>query len=265
MNAEAGPASASPGVALAAARKAQGLTVEDVAGQLKLSPRQIEALEAERFGDLPGAVFVRGFLRNYARLLHLDPGPLLASADPMLEPGVPLVARATSGVIPQRGRKGAPWWIYGVAVLAVVLAAAAYETWWSRPAEVRAIPAEKVAAEPPPAPAVPAPVPETPAAQAVESAPAAVEPPPSATPGARPEEHRVKLYFQRDAWVEVRDREGRVIHSRLNAAGSEQTIEAEPPLAFVVGNASAVRMTYNEKPFDLAPHAKVNVARFNLE
>jgi cytoskeleton protein RodZ len=61
-----------PGASLLAERRAQGLSLGDVARQLKLSIRQIEALERDDYGSFPGPVFVRGFLRNYAKLLHLD-------------------------------------------------------------------------------------------------------------------------------------------------------------------------------------------------
>ena len=68
----------SPGARLAAERQAHGLTIEQVASQLNLAPRQIVALEADNYAALPGMVIVRGFLRAYAKLLKLDPVPLLA-------------------------------------------------------------------------------------------------------------------------------------------------------------------------------------------
>lgn len=58
-------------------REGLGLTLVDVAQALKLTQRQVEALESERFEALPGAAFARGFLRNYARLLGLDPEPMI--------------------------------------------------------------------------------------------------------------------------------------------------------------------------------------------
>jgi cytoskeleton protein RodZ len=67
----------SAGSILAAHREEAGMSLEEVAGQLKLAKRQIEALEQDRFDALPGNTFVRGFVRNYARLLHIDPQPLL--------------------------------------------------------------------------------------------------------------------------------------------------------------------------------------------
>ena len=51
------------GEELARARQARGYTVADVAQQLKFAPRQIEALEAGRFQDLPAGTFGRGMVR----------------------------------------------------------------------------------------------------------------------------------------------------------------------------------------------------------
>src|SRR5690348_14709964 len=69
--------SVSPGARLAEARQAQNLAPADVARQLKLSVWQVEALEAGLYQQLPGPVFVRGFIRNYARIVKLDPEELL--------------------------------------------------------------------------------------------------------------------------------------------------------------------------------------------
>lgn len=62
----------SAGTTLAAARLQKGWSVQQVAEQLKLSPRQIVALEANQFEDLPKMVIVRGFVRAYSKLLKLD-------------------------------------------------------------------------------------------------------------------------------------------------------------------------------------------------
>src|ERR1017187_7735391 len=62
----------SAGKMLSEARILQGLSVTDVAGRIKFAPRQVEALEADDFEKLPELTFVRGFVRSYARLLHLD-------------------------------------------------------------------------------------------------------------------------------------------------------------------------------------------------
>ena len=53
------------------------LSIEDVARQLRLSAKQVEALEKEDYEKLPAGTFLRGFIRNYANLVKLDPGPML--------------------------------------------------------------------------------------------------------------------------------------------------------------------------------------------
>ena len=65
------------GQELAAVREERGLALSDVAQQLKFSARQLEALEQENLDALPGATFTRGMVRSYARLLKLDPEPLV--------------------------------------------------------------------------------------------------------------------------------------------------------------------------------------------
>lgn len=60
------------GQALRAARENAGLTAEDVASKLKLSARQILAIEAEDWGNLPERTFTRGFFYSYARLVNVE-------------------------------------------------------------------------------------------------------------------------------------------------------------------------------------------------
>lgn len=67
----------SVGRVLKTGREARGLSFDDVADKLKLTPRQLTALETDDFQALPGNTFVRGFVRNYARLLEIDSKPLL--------------------------------------------------------------------------------------------------------------------------------------------------------------------------------------------
>jgi cytoskeleton protein RodZ len=67
-----------PGAQLAVHRQAKGMTIEQVANQLNLAPRQIQALEADNYAALPGVVIARGFVRAYAKLLKVDPAPLVS-------------------------------------------------------------------------------------------------------------------------------------------------------------------------------------------
>ncbi|HWW69848.1 MAG TPA: helix-turn-helix transcriptional regulator, partial [Duganella sp.] len=69
---------ATPGAQLAAQREAMGLSVEQIADQLKLAPRQVVALEAGDYASLPNMAVVRGFVRAYAKVVKLDATPLVA-------------------------------------------------------------------------------------------------------------------------------------------------------------------------------------------
>jgi len=71
----------SAGAQLTALREANGWSIELVASQLNLAPRQIHALENDNYAALPGSVIVRGFIRAYAKLLRVDPAPILAAAE----------------------------------------------------------------------------------------------------------------------------------------------------------------------------------------
>ena len=66
-----------PGRQLRAERESLGVTLREVADTLNLSIAVVQALEADDYERLPGAVFARGYIRAYSRLLDLVPVPLL--------------------------------------------------------------------------------------------------------------------------------------------------------------------------------------------
>lgn len=126
--------SLSPGVQLRRAREARDESVNEVAFALKLHPRQITALEEDDFAALPGEAFVRGFLRNYARYLRLDPVPLLAQVAEMggaqradLSP-----VRNAEGELPNGGAARRPVLPLGglIVVLLLLLAVGWYFDWF---------------------------------------------------------------------------------------------------------------------------------------
>jgi cytoskeleton protein RodZ len=255
------------GIRLAAARVARSLSVADIARQLKFSPWQVEALEAGRYDRLPSAVFTRGFIRNYARLVGLDPMPLLIEADPHL----PHNTRSTPGLPPStdiRFPTGRPikWYRYAAVTLLLVVSVATFEIFReddSPEAKVK----PSVAAVPLPAAAV-LPVPAVAAAAAGVAAPAVqVAAVPSAHVKIEPAaaEHSLTFTFVQDSWVEVHDGHGRRLLWQLNAAGTQQKVSGPPPLSLVIGNAGGVRLQINNKLFDLNPYVDVDVARLVLD
>jgi cytoskeleton protein RodZ len=168
------------GEALAQARTSRGLALADVAKQLKFSPRHIEALEEERFESLPGATFARGMVRSYARLLKLDPEPLLERiADRFDAPDSGELAARFSQPVPfsDSGRRSTVLYLgLSVAVLAVV-AFAAYQ--WRREGvepEAVQVAAQSVPASPEASAVAPAPLP---AVASAPSKPLPVAPAPS--------------------------------------------------------------------------------------
>jgi cytoskeleton protein RodZ len=125
-----------PGKVLAAHREAMGWTVEQVADQLKLAVRQVVALEAGDYASLPSAAVTRGFVRAYAKLVKVDPAPLVAqiameSAAPAeMNTGAvrrPTPASFSQSRFPSHGKRSSLplGWIAG----AVVVVAAAGAAW----------------------------------------------------------------------------------------------------------------------------------------
>jgi cytoskeleton protein RodZ len=73
------------------------------------------------------------------------------------------------------------------------------------------------------------------------------------------------LAFKGDSWVEVKDRDGKVLLSERRTVGGDQAVDGAAPLTVTVGKASAVALTWRGKAVDLAPHTKGEVARLTLE
>jgi cytoskeleton protein RodZ len=269
------------GEELARARAALGLSVKDCAQQLKFATRQLEALEQGRFEALPTGTFARGMVRAYAPLVE-------RIADRVAVPDNAAAVATVHRTIPMPRINSAQRsnLIYAALSVAILLVVAGVVYEWQREragaARMRFVapaqaPAEAVAAQPaetrevvllPVAPAEPAPrpdvVPATQATQATQAAPVApIAPAPRAATQAGT--HRIILRFERESWVEIRGHDGRTLLSQLNPGGSERVVEGRPPFALIIGNAPHVRLSYDERPVDLAPHVKVEVARLTLE
>lgn len=67
------------GETLRAARRQYGRSLADAAAETRVRETYLAALEEEEFAALGGGVYVKGFLRSYAKFLDLDPEPLLAA------------------------------------------------------------------------------------------------------------------------------------------------------------------------------------------
>lgn len=264
------------GARLRAARVAANLTIEEVAHSLKFSPRQIERLEADDYAALPGGTIVRGFVRNYARLLKLDADALLRELDVVL-PSSTVEVRPPENmgvaVEPGEQRGLSP----ALSALAALLLAVLLLVLWhffgpsSKPpvaaasrSEPAAAPAPDTVAPPATQPSgaeggMPSPAPADPPATAVSpSQPTADTPVQSTAPA-------LQFSFAERSWVEVIDADKRQLHSGENPAGSQLTLQGRPPFEIVIGNAGRVTLTYGERAIDLVPHTRAEVARLKVE
>lgn len=262
------PEASTPGAVLRRAREARGLSIADIVQVIRFSARQIQALERDDYASLPGSTAVRGLVRNYAKLVKLDPTPLLAQLDPAVpvpeadvrppanmgeanQPGIAerLPVRAIAGV---------------VAIVLLILATYWYSTLpadsglWSR---LRGAP-ESSAVVPPNPVADPAAVPVLAPIPAVVAPSQAVDTP--AGSGATPFVG-LRLEFDERSWVEIRDASQKVIFSGEYPAGTRQNVEGKPPYQVWIGKASGVRLFMGERSIDLKPHTREEVARFTLE
>jgi cytoskeletal protein RodZ len=221
-------------------REARGVSLAAVAESSKISTRYLEALEGDRFDALPAPVFVRGFLREYARIVGLD-GDEVVNFYLLVVPAKAPPAIAEKPLAGERKSAGPSWLGYGLlvgAILTIFLGIAGAISFW---AKRRAAPPAAVAA---------APRTELPRAAARQ------EPAGEATPGvAVPADPRgdmlqVVLEFQQDCWVEVVI-DGRRRSSELKAGGETLALEAKDSVLLTLGNAPAVRVELNGRAVPL--------------
>lgn len=273
---EAEPAAeqTSPGRALAAARAGLKLSIADVSQKIKYGVKQIAAIEADDYAKLPGTTIVRGMIRSYAKLVQLDPNPLLADLGRHDIPAVVTVDLHTDEQEPffEGGKKSNRVYVYLSLAALVAVAVVAYERYASPPStgEVVTITPKVVkpeAAQTQPAAAIPSGASGAKDAQTsdLRSQAPEVQPPPPAIIGKVSGTNRIQLEFDQISWVEIKQANGKVLLSQLNPAGTRQLIEGVPPFEVVIGNAAHVRLKYNDTPVDLRPYFKVDVARLALD
>jgi cytoskeleton protein RodZ len=254
----------SAGAALLEERRRQSLSVGDVSRHLKLSVRQVEALENDEFNVFGGPVFVHGFLRNYAKLLGLDPGKLIEAADRALMPQ----ENAENGLTEATVANDSPQKSVVPMLLAAAILIVGVLGWMlsrEHPLSVESPPAQEASSAQPrladsqnEAAALTEPGAEVPVADEPVSRRPTTQLP-EVAPGV------LRFAFEEDSWVEVSDRNGEVILSTLGEQGTARTVSGQPPLSVIVGNTAGVKLTYNGQPVDLAPHTRAEVARLTLE
>lgn len=251
------------GMVLREARERMGMSVSDIAERTKFAPRQVEALEANDFGHLPEAAFLRGFVRSYARVLQLDEAALVSALP--TDPSRQASAKASTINAPfptlQSMRRANVLWLAGALGVALVLGLFVFLHDGAPMAKQAAIvvepvslPASDVVAAPVAAVEVqsdkssePAKVIEATnmdesrkaaeAGKVVESKQPAVEaeqqviPDSASLAAVKPpvplemlKRRPLHFVFSKDTWAEVIDANGVILLSRTNPGGSEQWI-----------------------------------------
>ena len=82
------------GEELRSAREAQGRTIQEASAATRIRPSYLEAIEGERFDELGGNVYAKGFIRSYAGYLGVDPAPLIEVYRSAERPEAPVFERA---------------------------------------------------------------------------------------------------------------------------------------------------------------------------
>lgn len=275
---------ASVGQVLKSAREAQQLDIDDVCSYLRLSRRQVIALENNDFSVLPEPTITRGFIRNYARMLDLDAEPLLEVYRGFSSPHQPrpLTIQSENILIPGNDKRS--WMMYILASVLIVLLVAAWVIYVDYiPKKSTTEVAVPIAAEQEsvtlqettvdealpvnPQAEVPsateAPLAETAVADAQSTIPASTAIP--TTLAASANAATIQLKASERSWVSITDRNNKNIFDKIMVSGVDETVQGEPPLQVVIGNAPNTTLIFNNQPVDLAPVTKDRVARLKLE
>src|SRR5581483_9075728 len=271
------------GDTLRRARLQRNLELNRIADELKISASMLKAIEEERFDKLPGGVFARSFVRQYARLLEIDEHEIESALTRVLEPSEKAPVSHTAH-IPQSeiplprmsgwqaiGDNGSRWssshWSLMLMVVVMLACAGAY-AWWQRERRpvvahektvVTAPPAAQVAAAPSGPAAISAPDPAaapTPSSPSPEGTQAAPPPEPAhegpavaeaAASNPNPDAAvRVEVQAQESTWISVRT-DGQYSFSGVLDANQVRSVGGNRNVLLKVGNAGGVEVRFNGK------------------
>lgn len=283
------------GAILRAARERQGVHIAMLAAAIKVSPRKLDALENDRYDELPDATFTRALAQTVCRALKIDVQPVLAKLPQ--GSGLRLEHVSTGLNTPFRERPGRsdvgtrlppmPLVWAGVALL---VAAAVIALWpaggfgWLAGlggAASAAQSSEPVAAPvtvvvPPEAPAASAPVAPSAAPSAalpasasavVGHATSTVETVHSAPPveSTQVPSRGATLVASEATWVEILDGKGQTLLSRIVQPGETVNVDGQLPMRLKIGNARSTQLVFRGQAVELDAFTRDNIARVELK
>lgn len=246
------------GEALKSAREQAGLSLQEVSQRLKMPLKVLQALEAGQWDQSGGAVFVRGQLRSYGRLLKLDVEPFLRQAETVVAQPVALVSHSHTPRFQYLFESFKRRAVYVVLTLVI-----ATPVWMAlRPSTGPAPDAATASLDV---------VPNVPDASvgATDAARPAARPPVApyvASMAALPRASSpwLSMTFKGDSWVEVNAPDGRKVEHALVRAGEERRYAQGEVGRVKLGDATAVEVQQAGSTVDLAPYQRANVARFTV-
>lgn len=286
----------SAGRLLQAGRERRGLELDALAQLLKVPVRKLQALEADRFEELPGAAFTRSLAQSYARQVGVDVQEVLALLPQAIVPPQRLEHVSRGLQTPYREGSGAHFGggsgfdgfrpVHGIALALLALALLLWLmpplstllpslglSSGSEPAAEVAAGSEAAASSTvvvetihgTPGEQVVAPVP--PAAPAASAALVAPVPVPASAPPVAPAASApvpapatpagtVVLKTRAASWIEVRDAGNAVLLSRTLQSGETVGLDGAMPMRVRVGVASALELSLRGEPVDLKPYTR---------
>lgn len=278
------------GAMLRKARQARGLHIAALATSIKVAPRKLELLEADRYDELLDLTFARALAQTVCKSLRIDPAPVLALLPKVAGKGLdyaessinePFLRRPGRASRPARS-DGKSWhqvfdlrWL--LPALLVLAAAAVYLV----PGDWRWVPNMSSPSASNGSAALPAT--STSPAQTetvLEAAPVSVEllppadtasvplvvlAPPESASAAAVAVALLELRVAQNAWVEVQDANSKPLISRLVQAGETVNLDGIAPLRLKVGNASNTTVRFRGELVDLTSFTRDNVARIELK
>jgi cytoskeleton protein RodZ len=226
---------ASFGETLRRERELRGISLREMADATKISLRFFQALEEGRVEVLPGGLFPRAFVRQYAAFLGLDPERTVAEFLFAHGESAAPAARALSAPAPPPSRR----------LLGLLAAVAAVALGILILRQVRQAPLP-----PPPGPAAATPLPAVtlPTDRVYPLPTPTPTPSPSALPVAAPVVGLVlAIQARRTCWVAVEVDGVRVLEREL-VEGESQTLNAKKEIVLSVGNAGGIAIVLNGRP-----------------
>lgn len=251
--------------------------MEDVARQTRIARRFLEAIEAEQFDRLPGLVFTRNFVRQYAEFLNLDPEPLLGKipkvdieSTPMPHPPA-RVRRATWDPHWSSALSTAMWCV------AAVGAGAGGYWYFEHPIQFTGFGNRHAQSPLPPrkveAASVPAPAASMVPAAAPDVAPNTAEPAPPteiarAAEGAAIDPTRpvqVILTAKEVTWVQI-TADGKTEFTGTLRPNDSRAVAANTLVKVIAGNAGGVQISLNGRALEaIGPSGQVRTVRLTAD